>query len=185
MGFSIRLAFMKILNAMFGCGLGGIEQAMVDYCDALMLMGHEPVALIHPLAEIKPALAARGIAFYTLPNAGVWDPIAAFKLKRLLERIRPDFCIAHGNRAVGLLVRSAPQRKIIGVMHNYKIKSELLKNIFYPTQDLLQHVEGKGPTGQLLFHMPNMVRAAAASPSASGITRRSSARWAVSLPRKA
>lgn len=149
---------MKVVNAMFGCGLGGIEQALVDYCEALRLRGHEPVAIVHPEAEVRTALKLRAIPFYTLSNAGAWDPIAIFRLKGLIERIAPDVCIAHGNRAVSLLSRAVPKRRIVGAMHNYKINFGKLRFVFYPTQDLLHHVNKGEMEGKELYHVPNLVR---------------------------
>ncbi len=155
---------MKIVNAMFGCGLGGIEQALVDYSEALLLCGHEPVAIIHPKADVLRVLRARNIPFYTLPNAGVWDPIAILRLRGILSKINPDICIAHGNRAVGLLTRAAPRRRIVSVMHNYKIRSDHVDNVFYPTQDLLRHVQANGAKDKHLYLVPNMVRVPAEMP---------------------
>jgi glycosyltransferase involved in cell wall biosynthesis len=154
---------MKIINAMFGCGQGGIEQALVDYCEALRLVGHEPVAIIHPEAAICDALKARNLPFHTLPNAGAWDPLAILRLRSLLARLNPDICIAHGNRAVSLLQKAKAPR-IVGVMHNYKIKTGKLRFVFHPTQDLLRHAQGAGAAGASFYHIPNLVRVSARFP---------------------
>lgn len=148
---------------MFGKGQGGIEQALIDYCDALRLFGHEVIALVHAEAAIIPALQSQGITVYTLTNFGAWDPIAIVRLYNALKHIKPDACIAHGNRAISLL-RMARAPRIIGAMHNYKIKCESLKFLFYPTQDLLRHLNAKHMRGKHLYRIPNMVRVPAHMP---------------------
>jgi glycosyltransferase involved in cell wall biosynthesis len=148
---------MKIINAMFGCGRGGIEQALVDSCEALKLCGHEPVAIIHPKAAIREELQTRNVPFHALSNFGAWDAIAMLKLRRLLARLAPHASIAHGNRAVSLL-HKANALRIVGVMHNYKIKTDPLRFVFYPTQDLLRHALAGGAAGKQFFHVPNLVR---------------------------
>ena len=94
---------MRILNVMLGRGLGGLEQALLDYAVALTQCGHEVHPIIHPNAALRPGLEAKGATLHSLPHAGSWDPLAATRLRRLLRLLRPDISIAHGNRAVSLL----------------------------------------------------------------------------------
>ncbi len=151
---------------MLGCGLGGIEQALIDYCEALMLTGHEVVAVVHPKAAIIPALQQHKISMHRLPNWGAWDPIAILRLRQMLSHIKPDACIAHGNRALSLL-KTANAPRTIAVMHNYKIKCEGVRFVFYPTQDLLRHVNAKQLQNMDAYLIPNMVRVPAQSPQHS------------------
>ena len=53
-----RSAPLRIVNAMLGRRLGGLEQTMLDYGDALMLAGHQVHAVIHP--ERRPPGAEAG-----------------------------------------------------------------------------------------------------------------------------
>jgi glycosyltransferase involved in cell wall biosynthesis len=148
---------------MFGRGQGGIEQALVDYCEAQRFMGHEPVALVHPQAAVRALLAAKGIESRTLSNFGAWDPLAAFRLKGMLKALSPDICIAHGNRAVSLL-KIARGRRIVAALHNYKIHTQGLRFAFYPTQDLLRHAQLEEVKGQHFYQVPNLVCAGASVP---------------------
>jgi len=148
---------MKIVNAMFGCGLGGIEQAIVDYSDALLRTGHEVHTVIHPKAKIRSALEKLPVSLHALPNFGAWDPIAILRLRNLLHKIKPDASIAHGNRAVSLL-KHAATGPVIGVTHNYKIKCEGLSAIFCPTLDLTCYAEAEGVSEENIYLVPNMVR---------------------------
>lgn len=149
---------------MFGRALGGIEQALVDYCEALRFSGHDVHAVIHPKAEIRPVLKKFGIPVHVLSNLGAWDPLAALKLRGLLKRLSPDVCIAHGNRALSLLSKAGKDRRIVGVMHNYEIHYESLRFVFYPTQDLLRHMQAGMANPAHSYHIPNLVRAPASEP---------------------
>src|SRR5271170_3493516 len=112
---------MRIVNAMFGRGRGGLEQVFLDYCEALLAAGHEAVALIHPEAAIRPALERRRIAFQAIANRNAWDPIATLRLRSWLNHVTPDATLAHGNRAISLL-HLAGARPLIGVAANYTLK---------------------------------------------------------------
>jgi glycosyltransferase involved in cell wall biosynthesis len=144
------------MNVMLGRGLGGLEQALLDYGVALTHRGHEVHTVIHPDAALRPALEARVGPPHTLPHAGVWDPLAAARLSLLLRRLRPDISIAHGNRAVGLL-RLAGAAPIGAVLANYKIKCAELAAAFCPTIDLKRHAIEQGLGASCAYHIPYMV----------------------------
>jgi glycosyltransferase involved in cell wall biosynthesis len=154
---------LRVVNAMLGRGLGGLEQTLLDYGDALTLAGHEVHAVIHPDAAIRGALEARGATWHPLPHLGAWDPFAVGRLRELLRRLRPDASFAHGNRAVGLLSR-AGAGPLIGVLQNYKMHCGGLTAACHPTQDLKRYARGQGVADEDLYHIPNMVRVPAVPP---------------------
>jgi len=141
---------------MLGRGLGGLEQALLDYSDALSRFGHEVHAVIHPDAAIRPALEARGALWHGMPHLGAWDLIAATRLRLLLRRLRPDLSIAHGNRAMSLL-RRAGADPLIAVLPNYKMNCCGAAAVFYPTLDLKRYAERQGVADTCLHHIPSMV----------------------------
>ena len=155
---------LRIVNAMLGRGLGGLEQALLDHNDALSQLGHEVHAVIHPEAAIRPALEARGALWHGLAHLGEWDLIAAMRLRLLLRRLRPDVCIAHGNRAMGLL-RQAGAQRLIAVLPNYAMKCDGAAAVFYPTLDLKRHAQERGVPEQRLYHIPSMVRVPPSPPA--------------------
>src|ERR1700731_1231063 len=120
---------------MLGQGLGGLEQALLDHGDALGRSGHDVHAVIHPDAAIRPALDARGAKWHGLPHLGAWDMVAAMRLRLLLRQLRPDLCVAHGNRAMSLL-RQAGAGPLVAVLPNYKMNCRGAAAVFYPTLDL-------------------------------------------------
>lgn len=159
---------LRVVNAMLGRRLGGLEQVLLDYGDALTLAGHEVHAVIHPDAAIRGALEARGAAWHPLPHFGAWDLLAAARLRSLLRTLRPDAAFAHGNRAVTLLLRAGLGRAgappLIGVLPNYKMHCRGLTAVCHSTQDLKRYALGQGVAEACLYHIPNMVRVPAAPP---------------------
>ncbi|HEX4172279.1 MAG TPA: glycosyltransferase [Acetobacteraceae bacterium] len=151
------------MNVMLGRGLGGLEQALLDYAVALTQRGHEVHTVIHPDAALRPALEARLGAPHTLAHAGAWDPLAAARLHLLLRRLRPDISIAHGNRAVSLL-RLAGASPIGAVLGNYKINCSGLAAAFCPTLDLKRHAAEQGMAPSCAYHVPYMVDVPPAPP---------------------
>lgn len=142
---------------MLSRGLGGLEQVLLDYDDALRPIGHDMHALIHPDAAVRPALEARSANWHGLPNGGAWDVLAALRLRKLLRQLRPDVCIAHGNRAMSLL-RRAGAHPVIAVLPNYKMHCQGAAAVFHPTQDLKQYALKQGVPETRLHHIPSMVR---------------------------
>jgi len=149
---------------MLSRGLGGLEQALLDYNDVLRRLGHEVRAVIRPDAAIRPALEARGAVWHGLPQLGAWDVIAAMRLRRLLRRLRPDLCIAHGNRAMGLF-RRAGAEPLIAVLPNYKLQCAGAAAVFHPTLDLRRYAQSQGVAEACLYHIPSMVDVPPSMPS--------------------
>lgn len=144
---------------MFGCGLGGIEQAFVDYTKALLVYGHKVTVLYHPDAQVSPQLQHMPIDHIAVRNRGLWDFFAVRRLRRMLEEAKPDVIIAHGNRAVSLL-RKASKRTVpvIGVCHNYRYKRLIgCEALFTITEDLRHHVAASGQPEQSIYLVPNMI----------------------------
>lgn len=148
---------MHIVNIMFSTGLGGIEQALVDYCEALKMEGHKVTAIISKKAKIKPALLPLGVNIIEIKNLGSWDFLAKAYIKKALAQASPDAVIVHGNRAISLTNKiSIP---IIGITHNYSIKHLIgLDLIIATTEDLKKKVIEAGQQAEKIVKIPNMVR---------------------------
>ena len=150
---------MRIINAMFGCGLGGIEQAFLDYNTALIQAGHDVAAIIHPKARIRAILDEKKMPYTTLPNWGYWDIVAIGRLHKLLQIHKPDIIITHGNRAVWLL-RKAAQKEfpVVGVCHNYRLKRLIGADaLFSITEDLCKTSTQAGQPAESVYIIPNMI----------------------------
>lgn len=149
---------MKIVNVMFGRGLGGIEQAFLDYNEALALAGHEVLAITHPLAAINPDISGK-LTHMTLSNHGSWDFFAAKALKKLYIEWQPDVVFCHGNRAISLNLLAKPSAKLIGITHNYQLRRfPKLHHVIAITHQLKDAAIKAGVAPENISVIPNMVR---------------------------
>lgn len=149
---------LRVVNVMLSPGHGGIEQALLDYSEAIRLAGHDVFAVIHPHAETTEGLLSLAVPFKTLANWGAWDLFAVRKLRRMLQEWKADICIAHGNRALSLARHLPKGCKLVAVMHNYKIQCTNAEAVLCPTHDLATFTQTQGVTKKRIFHVPNMVR---------------------------
>ncbi len=89
---------MTILNLMLGKGRGGLEQAGVDYAEALAHAGINALTITHPQAWVNPSLA--NLPHTTLSHIASWDIFAILKLRKIAEEKNATAIICHGNRAL-------------------------------------------------------------------------------------
>lgn len=157
---------MKVINAMFGRGLGGIEQVFLDYALALQEQGIESINVTHPKAAILAAFQERSMPVHTQGNLGSWDMLAKIRLKTLIALHKPDVVICHGNRALHLFRPAAKGRaKLVGVAHNYWLKAfHHCDAAIAITNDLVKHLDASGLKPGRVFHVPNMVETAGKQP---------------------
>jgi glycosyltransferase involved in cell wall biosynthesis len=146
---------MKIINAMFGKGLGGIEQAFLDYNKALTMAGAEVLPVIHPKAAIRNQVSPQGAE---VSNFGQYDFWAIYKLNKLVKEFKPDCIITHGNRPAMLFSKAAPEANIVYVSHNYNFKRLIGKRpVFAITEHMRQALISAGQSEKLVFRIPNMI----------------------------
>ena len=151
---------MHIVNLMFSRGSGGIEQAFVDYCEALQARGHRVTAIAAPGAAVLPELGKLGVTVITLKNYGQWDLLASWRLLRLLRRLKPDAAIGHGMRAYTHARRATRGLcPMIGVTHNYSTRRlQSADAVFAITTQLRERVIGQWVEAERVYPIPNMVR---------------------------
>jgi glycosyltransferase involved in cell wall biosynthesis len=160
------LAPLRILNIMLGRGLGGIEQAFLDYHKCLTLAGHEVVAVSHPKAAVNSVLASlqqTTLDYHTLFARGEWDILAAWRIGKLCRYTKPDAIISHGNRALGLVALALRLQRLsiphLSVTHNYKLRRfSQLDAVLATTEDLRQAAMSQGVAANHIYLLPNMVR---------------------------
>ncbi len=149
-----------VFNLMFGRLRGGLEQAAVDYAEALTHGGVAHTTLLSPDAAIASTLKAREEPIIHLGNYGWWDWLAIIRLRRLVRRRRARALICHGNRALSLARRAAHHlAPVIAVAHNYRTTQFLAADACLAiTAHAKHHLIADGvPAGRIHF-MPNMVR---------------------------
>ncbi|MDX1950370.1 MAG: glycosyltransferase family 4 protein [Rickettsiales bacterium] len=169
----------RIINAMFAKGLGGIEQAFVDYTQALLLQGYDVICVVSKGAKIikelqdfriselqknlseVPKFQNSGVQIIEISQLGKWDFIAKIKLYNLIKKEKPIAVIAHGNRPTSLLRWACTKTKtiLVSVAHNYKIKPLLSADyIFSITQNLKNYIGGSRFPLNKIFVIPNMLK---------------------------
>lgn len=145
---------MKILNIMLSRELGGIQQAFLDYHEALKLEGFEVINVTSIFAKINRLLPLK----HCLLNFGPWDILSRLHLKLIGLLYRPNLIIAHGNRAICFTSRkkSIP---VIGVAHNYKLKDfSKCDYIIALTKHMVEHlIEQKFRSDRIIL-IPNMIK---------------------------
>ena len=90
---------LKIVNAMFGANLGGLEQVFVDYSEALGARGHQVSNLVAPSSLSIAPLRALGQPVLEIRNFNQWDPLAIWRIES--RSTRPPSC-AHGGSSLTL-----------------------------------------------------------------------------------
>lgn len=151
---------MRIVNVMFAKTGGGIEQAFVDYSDGLRNRGHEVHSLTAPDAWAIGQLQSRGLEVQTLWNLNEYDLLASYRIKKYIDKIKPDIVIAHANRAVGLTLRAIKGKyPLVGVVQNYSTRRYgAVDAVFTTTNDLIATLISEGIASDKIHHIPNMVQ---------------------------
>ena len=147
---------------MFSRGLGGIEQAFIDYTEALEQVGHFVAMITHPSAAINAKARMLNASHISLRNLGGWDPVAAYRLGVMLRTLRADAVIAHGNRAITLASKGLHSSGIplVAVGHNYHFQHLAEADaVFAITRHMQTEItEQTGIAPNRIYHMPNMIR---------------------------
>ncbi|HXT06216.1 MAG TPA: glycosyltransferase [Roseiarcus sp.] len=158
---------LPIVNAMFGAKLGGLEQVFVDYSEALAARGLRLTNFVAPGALCAAPLRALGQDVVEIGNAGLWDPLAAWRLRQTLVRLRPAAVIAHGNRAIALMRRAARGiSPVVAVTHNINVKSAIgAARVIAINDDMRARLVAAGQPEARVARLFNMIRRPAALPA--------------------
>lgn len=146
---------MKILNAMFSKGNGGLEQSFLNYTHTLEKMGIETVSVIHPKASIKNS--CQSYRFIEINNRNQYDPFAMLQLYRIVKAERPDCILVHGKRAAYLFKQlwlSVP--KII-VSHGLQYYPFHADAIIALTLEMQTQIAQLGYAQKQIEILPNMI----------------------------
>ena len=98
---------MKIINIMIARGLGGIEQAFLDYNNALLSQGFDVLAITDKRAQINEKITPHQnlkqykIRFSHLNLFLIWTFYRCFK------KYQPDLIIVHSKKALELVIAAA------------------------------------------------------------------------------
>lgn len=110
---------MLVFNVLFSKGFGGIEQAFLDYIQALQMQGINVLPVVHSKAKIRDKVS---IPYEKINNFSQYDLFSILRLKRLIDKYNPQVIIAHGNRAINLCKSANKSKPLVAVVHNNRIK---------------------------------------------------------------
>lgn len=151
---------MKIAQVMLGKGFGGAERSFVDLCRALAGRGHEVLAICETRAEARKHLAnSAGIMCASITVRGAWDPLARWRLRRLLATFRPAIAQTHLARAANLAGPAARSLAIptLAKTHNY-VNTKYYRAIDHlvpTTRKQHDYLRAQGIAEQALSIIPN------------------------------
>lgn len=146
---------MKILNAMFSKVNGGLEQVFLNYIPALTSQGNQVISVIHPQAQILPQCPQENLVL--IHNYNKYDPLAIYKLHKLLQSEKPDCIITHSYRAAYLFNKTRTKIPRIAVCHvkgHYNFGSNAIIAL---TETMRQEIISTGISAQNVFAVPNMI----------------------------
>lgn len=148
----------KIMNVMLSRKLGGIEQAFLNYNQALHQNNCHILNVVSIKAAINNFLDLDSQISHIL-NLNKYDIISILQLKKLLHKYKPHVIVAHGNRAIQLCYYAKTSHiPLIGVAHNYNIK--LLKkcdHVISLTNHIQNHLIESNIATNNISLVPNMI----------------------------
>jgi glycosyltransferase involved in cell wall biosynthesis len=145
---------MKVFNIMLSRGLGGIEQAFINYAQAIKDKDIEATNILSVGAKVKKSVRDS----ISLTNLFSKDFLSVIYLKHLIKIKKPEVIIAHGNRAICFARSSLPQCPLIGVAHNYSLKSILKCDyVIAPTNHIKEFLVVNKFNPSRIEIIPNMV----------------------------
>lgn len=114
---------LKIVNSVFGDASGGRWNAMMNMSNALESKGHK---LIVVASQDNKKLDHYGRKIEYFSNSGFYDFWSAYKIKRWLDKERPDVILAHSGRAVCLfknaMLFGGKEIPVIAINHSHNVK---------------------------------------------------------------
>ncbi len=151
---------MKIVNVMSSKQLGGVEQAFLDYNEALSLMGNEVFAFYDKRGKIKTRIKELKNVKYK-PSTFFKPTFVLFPIYfASIFSIKPDIIIVHSKAVLGLF---ATIGKLLGipviiVCHNEKTKVIGMADYMFSTTQYQKDIFIKeGFDKNKIFVIPNLI----------------------------
>lgn len=153
---------MKILQVMAGGKHGGAEMAFVDICIAMHEAG-EDIEVVTRKNEVRvPLLKEAGVKVRTLPFGGAFDFLTRWKMKKIIEEVKPDIVQTWMSRATQktpkwIEIKTPKPYMTVARMGGYYPISKY-KNVDYfvaNTPDLKRHIEDMGIEPVRVRHINN------------------------------
>lgn len=153
---------MRIVNVMISRVMGGIEQAFLDYTEALQLYKHQVCAVVDTKCKVLPKLQELN------PDSVLRIPFVHYNwflvpyLYFKLKKFAPDIIIVHNKKAVPIFKAAARLlgAKIVAVSHNPKFRHIDKCDGIFTITDYQRDIFGKkGYPSERIFTIPNLIAA--------------------------
>ncbi len=149
---------MKIANVFLGKKLGGIEQAFLDYTEALTAKGYDVVDFVHKDGVLKNKIPS-GVSKRELPFRKR-SPLTFFALYKAVEEEKPDLILVHFKNSLGMfrLIGKMLGIPVVGIAHNPKTKHIIKSDFIFSVTEYQRQVFLKaGYPADRIFVVPNMI----------------------------
>ena len=149
---------MKFANVFLGTGLGGIEQAFVDYDRALTLKGYDVVNFVHKNGQVKDKLSKESKTV-ELPFRKR-SPLTFWALYQAFKREKPDMMLVHFKKALFFcrIIGKILGIPVVGIAHNSKTKHIIKADFVFSVTEYQRRIfieNGYDPSR--IFTVPNMI----------------------------
>jgi glycosyltransferase involved in cell wall biosynthesis len=153
-----------IFNVMLTKRTGGIEQAFIDYNDALS-KNYKVISIVNNKCKVLEKIKT---TYYKIRLFNKYDFLAAFKIRKLVKKHKPSLIIAHSTLAYVLCKLALTNVPIVAISHNLKFKhirrSRYIVAITSDMKDRLKNI-----CTAKVFEVPNMISLHGAANSSKAI----------------
>lgn len=138
---------MRILQIAYKSDIAGGEIVLLNLCDYFHALGHEVQVVCPRPGDLATRVAELGLKVHFLPIPKTYDLLAAYRLRRLIQREKIDLVHSHG-MLVNIISRLAgqglPGVKLVNTVHltrdlkdqaRYTRRVQRLKNHYYRRLD--------------------------------------------------
>lgn len=157
---------MRLMQAMAGAEFGGAEEFFVRLASAVARTDIEQRVLVRPIGDRLERLRIAGCDVRPVKFGGAMDIGSRLAFRRETRDFKPDVVLTWMNRAS----QFCPRGKYVQVGRlggYYDLKYyESCKHLIGNTQDIVDHIIGKGWPADRAHYLPNFVTAEQAEPVA-------------------
>ncbi len=150
---------MRIVNVMISKKLGGIEQAFLDYTQALLLKNHEVMLIADKKNRLTEQMQKMPKCEKLLIKFTHYNWLLVPYLYYKLKKFAPEVIIVHNKKAVPIFkaVARMSGAKIIGVSHNPKFKKIGACDAIFTITKYQKNIFSLKFPKEKIFVIPNMI----------------------------
>lgn len=155
-------ALTRILHAMLGKGLGGLEQVFLDYQPILEAWatkhGGQCVGVVRKGGKVAAREAGRTPPLVSMAVFTDWDPLTLAAAKGVVRAAAPDLILSHGQRPARVFAKVAPADAIQAVCL-HKPSFEVAPDVHYLAvgRHLARLAVERGARENQVWFIPNAV----------------------------